>query len=279
MEMARRVSRKDEVESLSDEDEAFKQKYQYPLHSSPDQLEAEPCANKSRVNTPFEPQDYNFLTEQLIGDVLDHTLGDDEQNNSLFDQTLINPSSSPYCPGSPDSICGQTVRPFPTNQSPTNSETGSTSTSGGGTIGGGTRFKDQLYKTEFCRNMMETNYCKFGDDCRFAHSRAELRTVSRQVAHRDNYRTQPCVEYNKGICYFGSRCWFLHERTDTESMFRATQRKLADLSFHPLFADSFRDWHTDPNKSMAKFMESFEEKMKYFEDKFKESQLWPCTGR
>ena len=38
------------------------------------------------------------------------------------------------------------------------------------------RRKDAAYKTAFCRIFRETGRCPFGENCRFAHSTAELRT-------------------------------------------------------------------------------------------------------
>lgn len=93
------------------------------------------------------------------------------------------------------------------------------------------RFKEQLYKTEMCRYMVEANTCKYGDTCRFAHSETELRTIGQ----RENYRTETCHEFSAGMCYFGWRCWFRHEHSVIDDdTFQAT---MVDLFFNPFLAD------------------------------------------
>lgn len=75
------------------------------------------------------------------------------------------------------------------------------------------KFKEQLYKTEMCRNMTELGSCEYGDECYFAHSEAEQRQakVGRQL--HPNHRTVPCTEWDKGnICKFGRRCAFIHQK-------------------------------------------------------------------
>eukprot|EP01135_Chromosphaera_perkinsii_P005712 Nk52_evm12s359 gene=Nk52_evmTU12s359 len=64
-----------------------------------------------------------------------------------------------------------------------------------------------LYKTELCHSFEETNFCKYGDKCKFAHGRGELRRVSRHP----KYKTDLCKTFHTvGTCPYGTRCHFIH---------------------------------------------------------------------
>ena len=64
-----------------------------------------------------------------------------------------------------------------------------------------------LYKTELCHSFEETNSCKYGDKCKFAHGRGELRRVSRHP----KYKTDLCKTFHTvGTCPYGTRCHFIH---------------------------------------------------------------------
>lgn len=76
-------------------------------------------------------------------------------------------------------------------------------------------FKEQLYKTELCRNMAELGVCDFGKECYFAHSEAEKRQAEGRKLH-PNHRTVHCIEWNRGnVCKFGRRCAFIHRKPKT----------------------------------------------------------------
>ncbi|KAI9474107.1 MAG: hypothetical protein EXX96DRAFT_580618 [Benjaminiella poitrasii] len=64
-----------------------------------------------------------------------------------------------------------------------------------------------LYKTELCRNWEETNHCRYGVKCQYAHGPADLREVDRHP----KYKTQKCRTFHQtGSCPYGSRCTFRH---------------------------------------------------------------------
>ncbi|KAJ5076088.1 protein tis11 [Anaeramoeba ignava] len=70
-----------------------------------------------------------------------------------------------------------------------------------------TFIQDDLYKTELCRSWEETGTCKFGDSCRFAHGKSELRSKPRHP----KYKTQICKAFHTtGFCPYGKRCRFIH---------------------------------------------------------------------
>jgi len=64
-----------------------------------------------------------------------------------------------------------------------------------------------LYKTEMCRSYEETGSCRYGMKCQFAHSSAEIRTVTRHP----KYKTEVCKTFHTiGTCPYGKRCRFIH---------------------------------------------------------------------
>jgi hypothetical protein len=69
--------------------------------------------------------------------------------------------------------------------------------------------QQNLYKTELCRSFMETNTCRYGVKCQFAHGRHEQRPVMRHP----KYKTEICKTFHTlGTCPYGIRCRFIHTR-------------------------------------------------------------------
>ncbi|KAG0277533.1 hypothetical protein BGZ96_002829 [Linnemannia gamsii] len=67
--------------------------------------------------------------------------------------------------------------------------------------------KAELYKTELCISVHSGLVCKYGDNCQFAHSVAELQHVNRHP----RYKTQLCTSYQShGFCKYNERCTFIH---------------------------------------------------------------------
>ena len=64
------------------------------------------------------------------------------------------------------------------------------------------------FKTEICRNFEIHGKCQWGDNCTFAHGKAELRT---KTIFNDHYKTKICNHYHKrGLCPYSSRCQYFH---------------------------------------------------------------------
>ena len=64
------------------------------------------------------------------------------------------------------------------------------------------------YKTELCKYYEIKGYCKYGDNCAYAHGKENLRS---KVTHSTYYRTKKCVQFfNNGFCPYGNRCQFAH---------------------------------------------------------------------
>lgn len=99
-------------------------------------------------------------------------------------------------------------------------------------------FKDQLqpqktvsnlYKTELCRSYMESNICRYGSKCQFAHGHHELRSVQRHP----KYKTDLCRSFHTtGSCPYGARCHFVHSDMEP-SMGNFNMNELNSGTFTP----------------------------------------------
>lgn len=68
------------------------------------------------------------------------------------------------------------------------------------------------YKTEMCKNLQSTGFCKYGDNCYFAHCKTELQA---RVPYNQHYKTKICKHYNKtGFCPYASRCQYFHVKSE-----------------------------------------------------------------
>ena len=65
------------------------------------------------------------------------------------------------------------------------------------------------FKTEICHFWEMNGYCKYGNNCAFAHGESELK--NRKLSF--NYKTKPCKQFFEiGFCSYGSRCQFSHKK-------------------------------------------------------------------
>ncbi|KAI9479854.1 hypothetical protein BX667DRAFT_461872, partial [Coemansia mojavensis] len=64
------------------------------------------------------------------------------------------------------------------------------------------------YKTALCRSFEEGSQCKYGENCRFAHGKDELR----QRINPLNYKTALCRNEADGKpCPYGAKCDYVHQ--------------------------------------------------------------------
>lgn len=70
------------------------------------------------------------------------------------------------------------------------------------------------YKTEICRNWELEGYCRFGDECTFAHGNLDL---NKKVSMPSNYKTKICKQFAEEpfYCPYGEKCQFLHTTSDS----------------------------------------------------------------
>ena len=65
------------------------------------------------------------------------------------------------------------------------------------------------YKTELCKFYEMQGYCKYGENCAYAHGVENLRS---KVTNTTAYRTKKCIQFfENGYCPYGSRCQFQHQ--------------------------------------------------------------------
>lgn len=92
---------------------------------------------------------------------------------------------------------------------PQHSNSSGKSSKSGGTEEG--ESKQNLYKTEMCKNFQETGMCRYGTKCQFAHGSSEMRGVQRHP----KYKTEICRTYHtSGTCAYGKRCRFVHHANE-----------------------------------------------------------------
>ncbi|KAL0212771.1 hypothetical protein RCL1_006397 [Eukaryota sp. TZLM3-RCL] len=74
--------------------------------------------------------------------------------------------------------------------------------------------KQLLYKTEWCRLLLEKGHCPWGTHCNFAHSADELKA---KLCH-PLFKTEKCKAFHEqGYCPYGSRCRFDHSLKSEDS--------------------------------------------------------------
>jgi hypothetical protein len=81
------------------------------------------------------------------------------------------------------------------------------------------RKNDPKYKTEMCKSWVQTNFCVYGNKCRFAHGKQEL--ISRTIT-APKYKVKDCKSFREtGICMYGARCNFKHDERKIAEMERS----------------------------------------------------------
>lgn len=109
-----------------------------------------------------------------------------------------------------------------------------------------------LYKTELCRSFSEIGYCKYGNNCQFCHSEAELRNVERHP----KYKTETCRTFwLEGSCPYGRRCCFAHLE-NTNRVKRSTEHANAQLSTLLFDIDEYSSADTDGSLVSEQALES-----------------------
>ena len=65
------------------------------------------------------------------------------------------------------------------------------------------------YKTELCKYYEINGFCKYGDNCAYAHGKENLRS---KITNTTAYRTKKCSQFfQSGYCPYGNRCQFAHQ--------------------------------------------------------------------
>ena len=94
-----------------------------------------------------------------------------------------------------------------------NSETTQETTEGGQEI--------SKYKTELCKNWVQTGECGYQSRCKFAHGEQEIASYLKPKTVNDKIKTKNCRSfYQLKTCPYGSRCMFRHEHRAFTQIFR-----------------------------------------------------------
>lgn len=87
-----------------------------------------------------------------------------------------------------------------------------------------------LFKTIICKNYIETGWCQFGDQCRYAHGKKDLRSkpdkfvidtnelsdemkakMKAKAQSTPGYKSKLCQTFEEtGHCQYGDICIFAH---------------------------------------------------------------------
>jgi hypothetical protein len=78
---------------------------------------------------------------------------------------------------------------------------------------------DPKYKTEMCKSWIQTNFCVYGNKCRFAHGTHEIFSKSLIT---NKYKQKDCKSFvENGFCIYGMRCNFRHSELKLKEMDRS----------------------------------------------------------
>ena len=73
------------------------------------------------------------------------------------------------------------------------------------------------WKCNLCKAWCETNRCKNGDDCSYAHGEKELRSEKPGAPDVRRFKTELCKKlFSQGFCPQGSICTFAHSESDLQ---------------------------------------------------------------
>jgi len=118
------------------------------------------------------------------------------------------------------------------------------------------KFKSELFKTEMCRSWAKFGLCPYGENCRFAHGREELRVKPRP---HWKYKTEMCKKFLAGFCPYGSRCSFVHMPIEQHGAMMSVHRSFGAVADSEQLGDMTGHWHRntiplDPRKAFERML-------------------------
>lgn len=88
---------------------------------------------------------------------------------------------------------------------------------------------DPKYKTELCKSFRDTNFCPYGNRCRFAHGKKELFIKNLDT---NKYKQKQCNSFKEsGYCLYGSRCNFKHGEAKLDNINRSYYAYMLKVSY------------------------------------------------
>ena len=90
------------------------------------------------------------------------------------------------------------------------------------------------WKTEICHYWEMYGFCKFGDNCAFAHGTEELN--KRKMS--SNYKTKLCKQFfESGYCSYGVRCQFSHKKNCENENENKKNSENKEISYLKILSD------------------------------------------
>ena len=122
---------------------------------------------------------------------------------------------------------------------------------------------DGKYKTELCKNWIETAKCRYESKCRFAHGQEELTQAARRV-YNDKFKSKNCrTFYHTKQCMYGTRCMFRHEHRNFKQLHRhyyTPQMYVLETLFHSAMSKvTFVEQYTPVTSKLSVFSQIHEE--------------------
>ena len=109
------------------------------------------------------------------------------------------------------------------------------------------------YKTELCKNWIEVGFCRYSENCKFAHGAEEIAIEIAKVRKKKNCK----AFFSSGKCLYGVRCQYRHEHRHIDQIKRYPY-VVRLITYESLFANSI---------DQEAFLENFEtgvEKLEVF---------------
>jgi len=104
------------------------------------------------------------------------------------------------------------------------------------------------YKTEICRNWQQESFCRFGDECTFAHGSYEL---NKKGSMPSNYKTKVCIQFTEEphYCPYGEKCQFLHISCNKDEKTSNRQPSYSEILIETIKQFEMRNTHLEDFES------------------------------
>jgi hypothetical protein len=131
------------------------------------------------------------------------------------------------------------------------------------------------YKTELCKNWIETGRCNYSIRCMFAHGNHELVTATKVEEIKTSYKQELCERYhNFSECSYGTRCVYVHDQRSTNdlpsSFFGKNMNLLEENTFY---------YYKSKRLSVFEQITSTEEETEQTQDLFLEINYLPLQSK
>lgn len=120
---------------------------------------------------------------------------------------------------------------------------------------------DPKYKTELCKSFRDTNFCPYGNRCRFAHGKKELFNKNLDT---NKYKQKQCNSFKEsGYCQYGSRCNFKHGEAKLDNIKRTYYGYLLKISYMEEDLNTIMHQNDNPYPPFVLTKETFYQKSSF----------------